>query len=80
MQFSGDALRGPGANGGAVKPMLSASAGTIGLVKTFASRERKTFRVLFEMDFGSEALSELRLVLQANGKPASETWLFRWTA
>jgi glucans biosynthesis protein len=31
------------------------------------------------MDFGSDTLSELRLVLEAGGKPVSETWLYRWT-
>ena len=79
VQFSGDIFADPAVYPG-LKPMLSASAGTIGQIRTFPSRERTTFRVLFDMDFGSEALSELRLVLQANGKPASETWLFRWTA
>ena len=79
VQFSSDSFA-DAARTADIKPMLSASAGTIGPIKTFVSRERKTLRVLFEMDFGSEALSELRLVLQANGKAASETWLFRWTA
>ena len=37
-------------------------------------------RVLFELDFGGETLSELRLVLESAGKPVSETWLYRWTA
>jgi len=32
------------------------------------------------MDFGSDTLAELRLLLEAGGKPASETWLYRWTA
>lgn len=39
-----------------------------------------TIRASFELDAGSEELSELRLLLTADGKPASETWLYRWTA
>lgn len=63
-----------------LQPRLTTSAGTIASIRTFGSRERKTFRVLFELDFGSESLAELRLVLESGGKPASETWLYRWTA
>jgi glucans biosynthesis protein len=48
--------------------------------RTFLSRDRKSFRVLFDIDPGSETYSELRLLLQAQGNPISETWLYRWTA
>jgi len=37
-------------------------------------------RVSFELDAGSHDLAELRLALVKDGKPASETWLYRWTA
>ena len=37
-------------------------------------------RVVFDVDFGGDALSELRLVLENGNKPVSETWLYRWTA
>lgn len=63
-----------------LKANLSTSVGTVAAMSTFASRERRTFRVLFTVDFGGEQLSELRLVLERAGKPASETWLYRWTA
>ncbi|MCW6511625.1 glucan biosynthesis protein [Lichenifustis flavocetrariae] len=63
-----------------LKQMLSASVGTITSTQTFYSKERKTCRVLFELDPGSEGLAEMRLVLEQNGKPVSETWLYRWTA
>ena len=43
-------------------------------------QDRKSFRVAFEIDPGGEAFSEIRLVLEAAGKPVSETWLYRWTA
>ena len=37
-------------------------------------------RVLFDLDPGSETYSEIRLTLNLDNQPASETWLFRWTA
>ena len=36
-------------------------------------------RVSFSLDPKGAATSELRLVLQANDNPVSETWLYRWT-
>ena len=63
-----------------IKPALSTSVGKIASVQHFLSQERKTFRVLFELDPGGESLAEMRLVLENNGKPVSETWLYRWTA
>lgn len=79
VEFTSDSFADP-QHASEIKPNLSASVGTIVSIRSFVSAERKTFRVLFMMDFGGEALSELRLVLEASGKPASETWLFRWTA
>ena len=63
-----------------LKQMLSTNVGTITSTQTFYSKERKTCRVLFELDPGGEAVAEMRLVLEQNGKPVSETWLYRWTA
>ncbi|WP_131117472.1 glucan biosynthesis protein [Lichenihabitans psoromatis] len=63
-----------------LKPALSSSVGTIALLRTFVSQPNKTYRLLFELDPASENLSELRLALENNGKPVSETWLYRWTA
>jgi periplasmic glucans biosynthesis protein len=37
-------------------------------------------RVVFDLDPGSETVSELRLTLRVDNQPASETWLYRWTA
>ena len=61
-------------------PNLTVTPGSIISVRTFISRARKTCRVLFDFDPGSEVLSEMRLVLEADGKPISETWLYRWTS
>ena len=60
-------------------PTLTASAGSITFMRTFAVPERKAFRVLFELDPQWAPSSELRLVLEAGGKRISETWLYRWT-
>ena len=79
VEFTGDIFANDQTWAG-TKQMLSTSAGTITSTQTFYSRERKTCRVLFELDPGSEALAEMRLVLETNGKPVSETWLYRWTA
>ncbi len=79
VEFSGDPFADVQRNQD-IKAMLTASVGTVVSLKPFFSRERKTCRILFELDFGSETLSELRLLLEVAGKPASETWLYRWTA
>jgi glucans biosynthesis protein len=49
------------------------------MLRTFASADKKSRRILFEIDPGSETYCEMRLVLEAAGKPISETWLYRWT-
>ena len=59
---------------------LAVNPGTILSSRTFLSRQRKTFRVLFDVDPAAEPLSEMRLVLESEGKPISETWLYRWTS
>jgi periplasmic glucans biosynthesis protein len=62
-----------------IKPNLTAKPGQVGNVRTFVSRDRKHCRIVFDLDPGSEAFSEVRLVLEQSGKPVSETWLYRWT-
>jgi glucans biosynthesis protein len=59
---------------------IEASPGQIVSLKLFPSSERKSVRVDFDIDPGSSTYSELRVVLIAANKPASETWLYRWTA
>ena len=78
VEFTGEAFAEP-AGFQDLRPALSTSVGAVSAVRTFASRENKTFRVHFELDTGNEALAELRLILEQAGKPASETWLYRWT-
>ena len=78
IEFSGDVLADDKRMAG-LTPTLTASSGSITMVRTFADRDRKAFRVLFELDPQNAGSSELRLVLEAQGKRISETWLFRWT-
>ena len=78
VEFQGDVLGDP-QRAKDVSPMLTASSGTIVLTRTFADPDAKSYRMLFEIDSGGGASCELRLVLQAAGKPISETWLYRWT-
>jgi periplasmic glucans biosynthesis protein len=58
---------------------LAAAPGSIAAAKTYLNVDRKSFRVMFDIDAGSENMSELRLQLEAHGKPISEAWLYRWT-
>lgn len=62
------------------KATVTTSQGKINRLQLWPYPERKMLRVTFELDPGSEAASELRLVLEnATGKPLGETWLYRWT-
>jgi glucans biosynthesis protein len=58
---------------------LDASAGAVSAPVVHANPEIEGLRVSFGFDAKGASSSELRLVLQANDKPVSETWLYRWT-
>jgi len=75
VDFEGDGLTRPDE----IEIALSASTGTITRQDRFHYPGRRTLRVLFELDPGSERASELRLGLRRGQDRASETWLFRWT-
>jgi len=62
-----------------IKPSLTVNPGRITSIRSFPSKERMTFRVIFDVEPTSDGFSELRLLLEADGKPVSETWLYRWT-
>jgi glucans biosynthesis protein len=62
-----------------IKINLSATHGAITSLRAFLAKDRKSYRVLFELDPGSELSSEMRLVLERDGHPISETWYYRWT-
>ncbi len=78
VEFAGEILRLP-QNAEAIKPNLNASPGSLTALRTFTSADKKSCRIWFDLDPGNEAVSELRLVLEAAAKPISETWLYRWT-
>jgi glucans biosynthesis protein len=78
VEFTGDRLA-DAATVAATRATISATPGAIHNVRLWPYPERKLMRVGFEVDPGTDNLSELRLVLQAGGQPVSETWLNRWT-
>ena len=76
VDFSGESVSVPGD----LDVALSAAPGTITRQARYAYPERKTLRILFELDPGGEKASELRLALRRGQARASETWLYRWTS
>ncbi len=78
VEFEGDILADE-AKTATMTPTLTASSGTITMMQTFADKDRKAYRVLFELDPAGADSSELRLVLEAKDERISETWLYRWT-
>ncbi|MCX7324920.1 MAG: glucan biosynthesis protein [Hyphomicrobiales bacterium] len=78
VDFTGDMLA-DASLGQSVKVVLSATPGAILNMRFVHYPERRTMRVAFELDPGAESSCELRLQLEAGGKPISETWLNRWT-
>ena len=77
VEFQGDILASPPAE---LKPVTSASPGAIQNVRLWLYPGRKAARVTFELEFGNESACEMRLLLEVASRPASETWLYRWTA
>jgi glucans biosynthesis protein len=79
VEFSGDIFADP-TRSAEIKADITAHPGKIVWSRTVVSAERKSLRVSFDLEPGSEAFSELRLALESASQPASETWLYRWTA
>jgi periplasmic glucans biosynthesis protein len=79
VEFSSDIFGDP-VRSAEIKANITARPGKIAWSRSIASSERKSMRIAFDLDPGSEMFSELRLALDASGQPASETWLYRWTA
>jgi glucans biosynthesis protein len=78
VDFAGDIFGDPNRTPD-IRPNLRCNPGTISAMRTFLSRERRNFRVSFDIDPGGESYCELRLALEGGGKQLSETWLYRWT-
>jgi glucans biosynthesis protein len=63
-----------------VSATIDASPGQIVAIRLYPYKERRSIRVVFDLDPGSETYSEIRLALKLQNQPVSETWLYRWTA
>src|SRR5690606_20308947 len=79
IEFVGDLLADPAVTA-LLTPNATATPGAIANIRMLPAPERKRCRVLFELDPGGENACELRLALVADGKPVTETWLYRWTS
>ena len=79
VEMTGDIFADPQKAASAVAD-LHASPGKIVSVKLLPYKDRRSVRVMFDLDPGSDAFSELRLTLNVDNQAASETWLYRWTA
>jgi periplasmic glucans biosynthesis protein len=79
VEMTGDVFADPQKAAAAVAD-LHANPGKIVSVKLFPYKDRRSVRVMFDLDPGSDAVSELRLTLNLDNQAVSETWLYRWTA
>ncbi len=79
VEMTGDAFADP-QKAAAASADLQANPGKIGSVQLFPYKDRRSVRVVFDLDPGSQTYSELRLVLKIDNQAVSETWLYRWTA
>jgi glucans biosynthesis protein len=79
VELHGDNLADP-ARMAEIKSNLSTSPGKITSLRTYPAPERKTCYVQFDIDPAGENACELRLTLEYQGAPLSETWLYRWTS
>ena len=78
VEFSGENLVSPLID--TISADIQARPGAVTFTKIWRYPDKKIIRVAFDLDPGNENASELRLVLMAGDKPASEIWLYRWTS
>ncbi len=76
--FAGEGLANPSMTPD-LKPKLTVAPGALVATRAWLYRDARIYRVAFDIEPGSEAFSEIRLVVEAAGAPVSETWLYRWT-
>jgi glucans biosynthesis protein len=62
-----------------IKANLAVFPGKIVASRVYPSLEQKSCRVQFDLDTSGENACELRLMLELQGVPITETWLYRWT-
>lgn len=73
IEFTGGNLSGD------IKADVSANAGDISNVVSAFNPETGGNRLSFELDPKGQSTVELRALLTRDGKPVTETWLYRWT-
>ena len=78
VEFRGDAFADP-ARVAALTPNLSVTPGKVVAQKVYPAADRKSCYVQFDIDPGGETACEIRLTLDFQGAPQTETWLYRWT-
>ena len=78
IDFQGD-LFASADNLNGVTPEITVNPGKLSDVSLTLETERRIGRLSFGLDPSSETYSEMRAVLVKDGKPVSETWLYRWT-
>ena len=74
IEFSGGDLSGK------IEADVKANAGELSNIVPHVNSETGGYRLSFELDPKGTDVVELRALLARDGKPVSETWLFRWTA
>ena len=64
-----------------VEPIITASRGEIEITSARPQKEIKGYRAMFDLkptDSSTEPI-DLRLFLQLDGQPLTETWIYQWT-
>jgi glucans biosynthesis protein len=64
-----------------VEPMITASRGEIEITSARPQKEIQGYRAMFDLkptDSSTEPI-DLRLFLQLDGQPLTETWIYQWT-
>jgi glucans biosynthesis protein len=62
-----------------IVPEVWSSAGEVFAPRGQVVAQTGAYRVAFELDPEREDIIEMRVLLHSNGKPWSETWLYRWS-
>ena len=62
-----------------IGPNIAVNPGKISDIAFLLDTSRRIGRLSFVLDSQNETYSEMRAVLTQDGKPVSETWLYRWT-
>src|SRR5271166_4014366 len=74
VEMTGDAFADP-QKAAAAAADLQANPGKVGSVRLFPYKDRRSVRIVFDLDPGSETFSEIRLTLKIDNQAVSETWL-----